>query len=377
MRRCANHQGSGYVGAGSRGARNFEAVEAVLLREGVFVWVLEARPSFAELSACRKWRLGAGLGVCVGALAWFTEERHVARVCGDSVLHYVGSVPSGEAPGCRLAPPWWRGCAGAPKKKQGFRGGDPRAAVAKSLANRRELAEERARAAETAADAGHGPPEPHQAETVSQQRRQSARLQARVHADAAQGAAVVEQVPAESEVLPAVHEQERSTEGLLKWARQLLEDSSQADDGESDVASIAEAVGGKRRRYGEIPADAWRQFTPTVIDDERCLARVRNCGKGGQCRRRRVAGRDLCYDHSCQASLKYGRVTGPIPEKELRWLLREAEKSQENVVRRALRQKASEREQGAAQCAGSAQPELAAPERVARQRRRLYMRSLM
>ena len=308
----------------------------------------------------------------------------MVRLCGDSVFRYVGTVPDGETAGHRLAPPWWRGCVGAPKKKPGFRGGDPRVASAKGHAKKKELAEQRGCVNDGAAGgAADGPQEASQVETGPRQLRQSARLRARVCADAVQGAAVVEPEPLRrlrrpqgllAEAAPAVGEQDRSAEDLLRWAQGFLQDSAQVDDAEPEVA---ETVGGKRRRYGEIPSDAWRQFTPTRIDDERCLARVRNLGKGGQCRRRRVAGRDLCYSHACEQTLKYGRVTGPIPEKELRWLLREAEKSKENVARKALRQKASEREREEAQRAGGPEAEAAAPVRGSRQKRHWYTRALM
>ena len=109
-----------------------------------------------------------------------------------------------------------------------------------------------------------------------------------------------------------------------------------------------------------------------MINEDLCLARVRNLGKGGQCRRRRLPAREFCYEHSCKTTLKYGRVTEPIPEKELRWLLRGAELAKDAELSRELRQRAREQEQAAAP--GSSE---AVPVRVCRRGRKWYTRSYM
>ena len=72
--------------------------------------------------------------------------------------------------------------------------------------------------------------------------------------------------------------------------------------------------------------------------------------------------------------MKYGRVTEPIPEKELKYLLRDAELAREQEVRKALRQRALERDAEGTQCANSGGV-VAAP--ASRQQRHWYTRSLM
>ena len=166
----------------------------------------------------------------------------------------------------------------------------------------------------------------------------------------------------------AVSAKKADIEARLRALRVRLEAESESDGPRS--------TRGKRRRYGEIPEDAWRQFTPSVIDEKLCRARVRNLGKGGQCRSRHLPGRDLCFKHSCQKSLKYGRVTEPIPEREMRGLLREAEKKQEGDITRGLRQKALQRvkEEGESHGGEIVQK---APARASRQQRHWYTRALM
>eukprot|EP00928_Gymnodinium_smaydae_P076065 TRINITY_DN5903_c0_g4_i1.p1 TRINITY_DN5903_c0_g4~~TRINITY_DN5903_c0_g4_i1.p1 ORF type:complete len:611 (+),score=129.02 TRINITY_DN5903_c0_g4_i1:66-1835(+) len=77
--------------------------------------------------------------------------------------------------------------------------------------------------------------------------------------------------------------------------------------------------------------EQWRRFTPSVILEERCMARVWNGGKGGQCskRHRRAAGcaaagadADFCWQHSGTGWQVHGRVDGPIPSAKLREFLR-------------------------------------------------------
>ena len=103
-------------------------------------------------------------------------------------------------------------------------------------------------------------------------------------------AAAVEETPsgAASEILsvdvPEVvksADADAEAERLLQWAQEEL---ARLD---AEVVAVESGAGVKRRRGAPIPADAWRQFTPDVINEDLCLARVKNLGKGGQCRRRR------------------------------------------------------------------------------------------
>ena len=62
--------------------------------------------------------------------------------------------------------------------------------------------------------------------------------------------------------------------------------------------------------------ESWRDFTPSVVDLGRCLARTWDAGRGGQCRRLKPSGADVCA--SCaKGCLAHGRVDGPIPTTKL------------------------------------------------------------
>ena len=120
-----------------------------------------------------------------------------------------------------------------------------------------------------------------------------------------------------------ISEEANEAQDLLEFGRAFLQQhaGSDCEEGGSDAGPAAR----KRGRLGILHEDAWQQFTPKVIEERLCMARVRNLGKGGQCRRSRLPARELCLAHCMQKRLKYGRVDGPIPENELRWLLRDAQ----------------------------------------------------
>ena len=63
-----------------------------------------------------------------------------------------------------------------------------------------------------------------------------------------------------------------------------------------------------------------KRFTPDIVDEERCLARVENNGRGGQCYAKRLVGSECCGRH--KRSQPYGLVTGAIPSEKVGVLLR-------------------------------------------------------
>ena len=72
----------------------------------------------------------------------------------------------------------------------------------------------------------------------------------------------------------------------------------------------------------DVPDDAWKRFTPDLVRRDRCLSRVWNGGRGGQCSRRPIAGKELCQMHGGEASfgaseLRHGLVTGEMPPRKL------------------------------------------------------------
>ena len=71
----------------------------------------------------------------------------------------------------------------------------------------------------------------------------------------------------------------------------------------------------------------WRRFTPRVIDESLCMARLWADGLGGQCKQKPCSGSDLCTLHFKQDSagkLKHGRVDGEIPQRKLEEFERKA-----------------------------------------------------
>jgi hypothetical protein len=136
-----------------------------------------------------------------------------------------------------------------------------------------------------------------------------------------------------------ISDEANEAKDLLEFGRAFLQQhaGSDCEEGGSDAGPAAR----KRGRLGILHEDAWQQFTPKVIEERLCMARVRNLGKGGQCRRSRLPARELCLAHCMQKRLKYGRVDGPIPENELRWLLRDAQAREEKTIASLLRTKAA------------------------------------
>lgn len=126
---CANNDGSG-LGGTLREARNFVSVCDFLCKEKRFVWIVEREEEFAPVSS--RWQLGASAGECVGSLVWRRWSRHVVKVQVLSTFWDIHRVEPGSAGSA----PWMVAPAGAPKKKTGFRGGDPRQAAKASVAKR-------------------------------------------------------------------------------------------------------------------------------------------------------------------------------------------------------------------------------------------------
>ena len=65
----------------------------------------------------------------------------------------------------------------------------------------------------------------------------------------------------------------------------------------------------------------WKEFTPTITDGTRCLARTWSRGRGGQCSCRPSKRKKLCLGHWKNAKkeigLTHGLVTGAIPGPKL------------------------------------------------------------
>ena len=63
----------------------------------------------------------------------------------------------------------------------------------------------------------------------------------------------------------------------------------------------------------------WKQYTPDVVDETRCLARTWGEGHGAQCTRPPALGNRLCKMHVKQVGGKgwHGEVDGPIPDAKL------------------------------------------------------------
>ena len=83
------------------------------------------------------------------------------------------------------------------------------------------------------------------------------------------------------------------------------------------LASYAELNGGVGN-FG--PATNWRLFTPSVVDESKCLARRWAKGVGLQCTRFPLPGARVCGRH--WKFQTHGLVTGDIPLAKLREFLK-------------------------------------------------------
>ena len=89
----------------------------------------------------------------------------------------------------------------------------------------------------------------------------------------------------------------------------------------------------------DVPADAWKRFTPEVVLPARCQARTWGGGRGGQCPRRPLASGDLCVLHEAESlrpcGLTHGYVTGEIPRGKLVEFVRRAGRRAEKALQSA------------------------------------------
>merc|ERR1712216_969723 len=79
----------------------------------------------------------------------------------------------------------------------------------------------------------------------------------------------------------------------------------------------------------QLDTQAWKQFTPTEVNPERCYARTWNAGRGGQCSRAKCGdGSPFCRVHAAGEKWKtHGRVDGQIPARKLCEFMRVAKGS--------------------------------------------------
>ena len=122
-------------------------------------------------------------------------------------------------------------------------------------------------------------------------------------------------------------------------------DWSATGDVERFAASCAErrprAARRQRRRLQtqgvDLPADAWKRFTPDVVDAKRCQARTWAGGRGDQCKSRFLPGKLLCGEHERHSlrreGLTHGFVTGEIPRGKLLQFLQRAQSREDAVAR--------------------------------------------
>ena len=97
----------------------------------------------------------------------------------------------------------------------------------------------------------------------------------------------------------------------------------------------------------DVPADAWKRFTPDVVDFERCIARTFVGGYGGQCSQRPVPCSELCANHAREAErvvgLAHGLVTGEIPRAKLLEFVRRSARREERELKVAAGEEVARR----------------------------------
>ena len=135
--------------------------------------------------------------------------------------------------------------------------------------------------------------------------------------------------------------------------------SGDGSDGDAPVAAGSRRA--RQRRKGwvssgprslqtdghDVPADAWKRFTPEVVDASRCQARIFAGGHGGQCSQRPVSDGNLCANHSREAGrvvgLAHGYVTGEIPRAKLLEFVRRAARREEKELKVAAGEEVARR----------------------------------
>ena len=80
-----------------------------------------------------------------------------------------------------------------------------------------------------------------------------------------------------------------------------------------------------------VPADVWKRFTPAAVNQEKCRARMWCGGRGGQCSKLPLDGREVCRRHS--KSAKHGLVTGAIPYDKLQEFLKAEEAARKRIAK--------------------------------------------
>ena len=94
----------------------------------------------------------------------------------------------------------------------------------------------------------------------------------------------------------------------------------------SDIEDGSGAGDRKRRRYENrsrrteevVAQHVWKRFTPASVNEEKCRARMWSGGRGGQCTKLPLPGRNLCGMHA--KSAPHGLVTDAIPHDKLQVL---------------------------------------------------------
>ena len=111
---CRKARRSGFGGTFAE-ARSFTAVGVGLLQELCYVWVVAQD---ARSLAWQRWRLGDAYGVCVGVVAWMSQQQHVVRLAGHS--NSVENLRDGAPEDA----PWWTSVVGGKRGKKQY--GDAR-----------------------------------------------------------------------------------------------------------------------------------------------------------------------------------------------------------------------------------------------------------
>ena len=288
---CANDARSGHS-AGEEERANFTRVLWFLVERSAFVWVYEP----GGVAASVAWRLGVYEGRCFGALCWDVVSCHVRPGCMS--VSFVELPPHSA--------PWLRSAVGAPKAK-----GRPKKASKKAD-----------RAARFQGGAASAPPV---TSCVTSDGASSSdgcdqdglpRALAAYLADAEDFPATPEAgsdaVPSDDELGPdglplclSAYLSNAAADEGFPVTPGALSDAVPSDDdlGTGDDCAGQKVARPRRKKVSErsrpkvlqtdghdVPVDAWKRFTPDVIDVARCQARTFAGGHGGQCSQRPVPG---------------------------------------------------------------------------------------
>ena len=337
-----------------------------ILKLRVCCLCFDADVVFGPWACSGVWWLGPRDGECVGVILWSARDAHVYVLHGCAVEVVLKHASENVS---KMLEPWWLTCVGGRRGAGRGRSSQrlglqvPAVTVPTASVSRAAPIDAGARSSESVVSqrcksrsplpriAGHCTDERQDAEgSVGRQSvsSTSSSFQVGGHSDRTEGEpqtrssraqVCAKRCPSDGPQCPS---DGSSSSGFAVGGREPSNMSRDfphfAYEGPSTSEEDA-VIGGRARGWAgtgrpriRLPSDAWRRFSPAVVDDQRCMARTLNNYRGGQCHGQRSPGKELCSQCLREPSLRYGRIDGPLPRDLLEIWVRRADRQQEREI---------------------------------------------